>query len=331
MTVSRALRNQPRISESMRKQIHEKALELGYRPDPMLSALAHYRQGRGTPPVNAAIAWLNRWPDPAQLRSYQEFDLYWEGARKAAQKLGFHLEEFVVTEQMHPQRLATILLTRNVRGILLPPGPFAEGWAEAFPWEKFSVVSLGRNVSALPVHIVTSDQSANTMLAFDALRERGYERIGFAGRNWLPRLFGAGFLWSQMAIPEGLRLPPLLFSSSEDYATSEREFIAWFNANKPDAILTEMATLSRMLTNPACQKTGEVGLAALSVVDCPIDAGIFQNSEEIGRVSVLMLNSLINDNAKGIPPISREILIKGKWVDGKSLPGRLAGESQGAR
>ena len=66
----------------MRKQIHEKAQELGYRPDPMLSALAHYRQGRGAPPVNAAIAWLNRWPDPAQLRAYQEFDLYWEGARK---------------------------------------------------------------------------------------------------------------------------------------------------------------------------------------------------------------------------------------------------------
>ncbi|MBW8781419.1 MAG: LacI family DNA-binding transcriptional regulator [Verrucomicrobia bacterium] len=325
MTVSRALRNQPRISESMRKQIHEKALELGYRPDPMLSALAHYRQGRGAPPVNAAIAWLNRWPDPAQLRAYQEFDLYWEGARKAAQKLGFHLEEFVVTEQMNPQRLATILLTRNVRGILLPPGPFAEGWAETFPWEKFSVVSLGRNVSALPVHIVTSDQSANTMLAFGALRQKGYERIGFVGRNWQPRLFGAGFLWAQMGISEELRVPPLLFRS-EDYATSEQAFISWFNANKPDAILTEISTLPQMLANSACQKTEEVGLAAMSIVDCPIDAGIFQNSEEIGRVSVLMLNSLINDNAKGIPPISREVLIKGRWVDGKSLPRRLAGD-----
>jgi LacI family transcriptional regulator len=67
---------------------------------------------------------------------------------------------------------------------------------------------------------------------------------------------------------------------------------------------------------------GDIGLAALSVLDCPVDAGIYQYPEEIGRVSALALVTLINDNDLGIPAIHREILIKGKWVDGATLPDR---------
>ena len=36
----------------------------------------------------------------------------------------------------------------------------------------------------------------------------------------------------------------------------------------------------------------------------------------------LMLISLIHDNARGIPPIHRELLVKGRWVDGSTLPWR---------
>jgi len=50
-----------------------------------------------------------------------------------------------------------------------------------------------------------------------------------------------------------------------------------------------------------------------------VDAGIWQHPLEIGRVGV---NSIIHDNAHGIPPIQREILIKGNWVDSQSLPAR---------
>jgi hypothetical protein len=58
-------------------------------------------------------------------------------------------------------------------------------------------------------------------------------------------------------------------------------------------------------------------------LDIPVNAGIDQNAEEIGRVSVLVMISLMNDNAQGLPPIRREILIRGKWVDGSSLPSRV--------
>lgn len=318
MTVSRALRNQPRVSATMRAAIHAKALELGYQPDPMVTALVHYRNNRQIPAVKSSLAWLNRWPDPKQLRQFREFDLYWQGASLAAKKLGFRLEEFVVNESMSPERQAHILHTRNVRGILLPPGPFADGWTEKFPWGQFSIVGLGRTAETLPVHIVTSDQTANTMLAFEKLRERGFKRIGFVGEPWKKSLFCPGFLWSQCFESPDDRVPPLLFPRLETDRHAD-PFARWLREHTPDAILTENPRLPELIAQQGLRVPEDVGLAALTVLDCPIDTGIHQNPEEIGRVGVLMLNSLINDNDRGFPAINRQILVKGRWVDGVSL------------
>ena len=66
----------------------------------------------------------------------------------------------------------------------------------------------------------------------------------------------------------------------------------------------------------------DVAVAASTVVDIPVSAGINQNSEEIGRVAVETLISLINSNDRGRPTVPRRILIEGTWVDGASLPNR---------
>src|SRR5205823_5144385 len=92
VTVSLALRNSPKISEARRAQIKKVAEEMGYRPNAMAAALAHFKQSSKTHPVQAGLAWLNFWPNPKKLRSYAEFDRYWIGAQAAAEKLGYHLE-----------------------------------------------------------------------------------------------------------------------------------------------------------------------------------------------------------------------------------------------
>src|ERR1017187_4344007 len=74
-TVSRSLREDRRISEPVRQKVKLMAKEMGYRPDPMLSALAHYRRGNTNAPIGAELAWVNHWPEPKQFRSFKEFDL----------------------------------------------------------------------------------------------------------------------------------------------------------------------------------------------------------------------------------------------------------------
>lgn len=323
MTVSRALRNQSRISEAMREKIQAKAQAMGYHPDPALTALVHYRHNRMEAPVRAALAWLNFWPDPKQWRKYREFVHYWEGAEAAAKRQGFHLEEFIVDASMTPKRMAQILYTRNVRGILIPPGLYPEAWVGEFPWSQFSVVSIGRN--RLPLHTVTSDQMANTMMAVGKMLELGYGRIGFVAESWFLRMFGAGFLWAQeLKIKPADRVTPFFAPcrNAGEVEVFKPAFEKWFQRHKPDAILTENPFLLGILKSMGVRVPKDVGLAALTTLDCPIDAGVYQNPAEIGRVAVLVLQSLINDNDRGIPAINRQILIEGKWVDGSSLPSR---------
>ena len=105
VTVSLALRGDVRISVERRKEIAGVAERLGYRPDPMLSSLSAYRQGKKPHEIRSTVAWINQWPNPRSLRRYQEFDAYWRGAHDYASQLGYRLEEFVVTKDMTPARL----------------------------------------------------------------------------------------------------------------------------------------------------------------------------------------------------------------------------------
>jgi DNA-binding LacI/PurR family transcriptional regulator len=177
-TVSLALRGDPRITEARRKQIQEAALEMGYRPNPTAVTLAHFKRNSTQKPVQAALAWLNFYSDPKSLRSLGEFERYWRGANATAEKFGYHLDDFPCARTpMH--RLESVLTARGISGILLPPhGQIRPDWSD-FHWRQFSVVRFGRSIQNPAAHVVTADQVANMMLAFDETRKRGYERIGF--------------------------------------------------------------------------------------------------------------------------------------------------------
>jgi DNA-binding LacI/PurR family transcriptional regulator len=279
--------------------------------------------GERSQPVQAALAWVNCWPAPGQLRSYRAFEQYWQGARAAAGKLGYRLEEFVCNEQLTPQRLETILVARGILGILLPPHAAQPDWGN-FNWKRFSIVRLGRGITEPGGHVVTADQVANTLLAVEKMRARGYRRIGFVGfkttadTRWL---FDAGFLRAQMGMPPKERVPILGLDKLNPRA-SQPALMRWLKKEKPDAVLTVFLGLPEMLAQCGCRVPDDIGLAALSVVDFPIDAGIDQNALEIGRASILTLNSLIHDQDRGIPENCRQILIPGTWVDGSMLPVR---------
>jgi hypothetical protein len=75
-----------------------------------------------------------------------------------------------------------------------------------------------------------------------------------------------------------------------------------------------------MLKKAGYRVPQDIGLAATNVRDMSIDAGIDQDPEEIGRMTTLALTSLLHDNELGKPECIREILVRGKWVDGKRLP-----------
>jgi LacI family transcriptional regulator len=323
VTVSLALRNNPKIPEERRLQIQSVAQNLGYRPNAMAAALASCKRPIANAPIQAALAWLNQWPQPGRLRSYIEFDRYWQGARAAAEKFGYRLEEFVCGQPLSLPRLEKILMTRGIRGILLPPQPTEASWSKLH-WEHFSAVRFGRTVQSPRMHIVSSDQVANSALAYTEMQRRGYRRIGFVTGQAAKRggLFKAGYLFAQEEARETKLLPICTIEESESASSQKSHFARWLRAVKPDAILTDVAQTRELLANAGCRAPEDVGLAVMSILDGGADAGIDQHSEEIGRVAVLIVLSLMHDNAYGVPPIFRQVLIEGSWVDGSTLPDR---------
>lgn len=325
-TVSLALRGSPRISKEVRERICLEAEKLGYRPDPMLAALSQYRRDKLSLPITASIAWINAWMNPGELRGYREFDEYWRGASEAATKFGYRLEEFQLGKTCSPERLHQILSARGIRGILLPPQSPHPEWRD-FPWRQYAVVRFGRSLKEPQCHVVTADQVANTMLAFEKIRERGYKRIGFVDNDLQTvkrgHQFQAGFLLAQLDLEESEKTPVLNFRGAAP-AERVRLLEKWVKKNRIDAIFTGFAELPEYLRKAGIRVPDDVALASTTILDAGINAGIDQHPFEIGRVGFLMLNSLINDGAFGVPTIFRQILVEGSWVDGDSLPIRTA-------
>jgi LacI family transcriptional regulator len=330
VTISRALRNDPSISVTRRAEVKKLAEEMGYRPDPSLSALAAYRFARQEHKIQSGLAWINRYKDPKQWRKYGELKAYWTGAEKAAERFGYHLEEVLWAPGEPLKRLEKILDARGVRGILLPPHHFPLDWA-GFDWNKFSAVRFGMSVRNPDVHAVTTDQVRAMILAMEKIRQHGYERIGLIVPKDFDRHLGGNYVGGFYAAHElldlGHLLPPLSTDRmvySEQPETARQALEKWLHKHRPDAVLTTLVEVPSLIQKIGLRIPEDLAVAGNSILDLPLDAGINQNSEVIGRIAVETLVSQINLNERGQPIAPCRILVESLWQDGKSLPSKIS-------
>jgi LacI family transcriptional regulator len=328
VTVSLALKDSPRISKGRREQVQLLAKEMGYRPDPILSSLVVYRQSKRPAPIHSAIAWINHWQHPGDLRKIREFNDYWSGASVAAECFGYRLDEFVWQHDLTSERFETILQTRNVRGVLIPPHQDQDQpeWG-SFHWDNFSVIRFGLSVKSPDSHIVTADHMRGIVNAMEKIHAYGYKRIGFVvpgafdlrlGGSWT-----GGFIASQKLLNLSPALPPLITLDKISDLAFKQTFHQWFSKHKPDVLLTVDARVIPTIKQLGLRIPEDIAAASTSVADIPLSSGINQNSQEIGRVAVETLISLINSNDRGKPSVPRRILVEGTWRDGDSLPNRI--------
>lgn len=322
-TVSLALRNSRKISPQKCELIQQTAVEMGYRLNAAAANLAKYRTASSSVPVTAALAWLNCWPDPKRLHELGEFELYWENAKKTVEKHGYSLEEFVVEKNMTIERVEGIMKARGIQGILLPPHPDSCLDFTKLDWGQFSVLRFGRSVKNPAAHMVTADQVGNMLLAFNEVSKRGYKRIGMVDVSFgLQRYsFDAGFMKAQQTAEPSDRIS-IFRMNPDNPASSVAGFKEWFERERPDAVIAATGNVTFLIEAAGLKIGVDVGLAAMSVLDTRIDAGVYQNSEEIGRVAALSLIAQIQDHDRGAPDLYRQILVPGSWVDGKTLPDR---------
>ncbi|MGC3991355.1 MAG: LacI family DNA-binding transcriptional regulator [Chthoniobacteraceae bacterium] len=325
-TVAMALRNHPSVSLQRREEVRRMAETMGYAPDPHLAALAAYRRGTAPARIQNAIAWINHWDQPANLRKYREYDLYWRGAEAAARRFGYHLEEIPWSPGFPAKRFEQILVTRGIGGILIPPHTNSPDWGD-FDWHKFSAIRFGLSVAQPNLHLVTADQLRAILMAVQKIHDYGYERIGLVVGEDDDQRLGGNFVGGFAAARQLFKLPPCRPCSRgarNTHATPEkaqRALQRWMMKNQPDAIITAIAAVPPLLKTLGWNIPNQVAVAGTSM-DVPVEAGIDQHSEAIGRIAVEMLVSQINLNECGEPAEPCRILVESRWRDGKSLPDR---------
>ena len=312
-TVSLALRDSPRLPATTKTRIQALAREMGYQPDPMLSALIAYRGNAKIKQTQGTLAWITGTKENA-------FSLYYQGARERCQELGYKLDHFSLRE-IGPTRLSKVLWARNIKGVLLAPQVRNRAHLN-LTWEKFSAVTFGFTLVRPQLHVVTNAQYRSARMGMRMLRSSGYRRIGYVStHNTEERTdqnFSAGFMIEQARFKKSERIPPLIL---KDYSQEEqiRDFSAWYRKHKPDAILDHYNQIVKYKRELGISHE-QCALATLNRTTNETElAGIDQNDLVIGRTAVDFVVGMIHRNERGVPAIPFRILVQGTWVDGKSV------------
>lgn len=318
VTVSLALRSHPRISQETRTRVLTIAKRIGYRPDPVLSALMVYRHGNRPSGNQETLAWINVWPKPNKLK--EAYGPYWDGALERCNELGYNLQELrLVDFGMSPRRLSRALRTRNIHGLLIPPQYHSRAHLN-LEWEHFSAVAFGYTLARPKLHLVSNAQFRSAVIAIRALRKLGHRRIGMSLEHYLNERtdhnYVGGYLTEQLRSKSADQIPLLVLD--DESSKTRRKLLQWYEKYQPDAILTGGWFTRECLESAGYRPARDFSLSMLYLRNSD-DSGIDQNECTTGRTAVDILVGMLHRSERGIPPIPLRTLVEGQWVEGKTV------------
>ncbi|MBP7481264.1 MAG: LacI family DNA-binding transcriptional regulator [Lacunisphaera sp.] len=327
MTVSRVLRNFPRVAASTRRAVLQAAKKLGYTPDPHMARLMARVRSHRRRRAEAVIALVrDEIPGDELLdHAYQYVALH--DIRVRAERHGYRAEEFRLDRhQMSAGRLAQILETRGIEGLIISPQS-SHSIGMELDYSRFAAVTLGYGLQQPALHRASTNMTRGILQATAELAARGYRRIGLAVTQWVDarsdHTYSGAMLTYQQAIAPRDRVPLLLFPEN-NLAHEFEIFRAWFRRHRPDAIISFDSYVPDWLTQKLNLRIPEqVGVVVHDWVERHRDfAGIHHRRAQVAAAAVDMLATLLMQNERGVPDIPRQTLIPPAWVDGPSIRSR---------
>ncbi len=327
-TVSLSLRNEPRISLSTRANIAKIARQIGYEPNPYVSALMRSRR-HGRPvadrPLLAFVCALEH-PDAWRNAVSPTRRYIREGAFQRAAARGYEGREFWLHQDgMSPERFSEMLHARGIQGVVLGPLP-DNAPPPALRWEYFSAVSLSVPLASLTVHTICNDHYFSSLRTVQECCRLGYRRPGLvlreSHRTFFQGRWEAGFFTAQQSLPGVAALRPLFLPSLDDPAAVDLGlFNRWLDRERPDVIVAlNWECLEGVLKRAALRVPRDIGLASLC---CPEKnahiSGVHQDGHHIGATAADVLISMVERHEKGLPEHALTTMIEGSWNPGETL------------
>lgn len=315
MTVSRALKNSRLHRSATCQKIQQIARDLGWKPNPLVSALMSQRARQHGVRLLANLAILDpRSNEPAAN------GIYILGSNRQAHELGYGIETF----PFHPEssaRLRKILIARGVQGIVVMPVPAALSRVD-FDFTSFAAATIGYSVSN-PMPRVANDTQNALYLAFQQLEQRGYKRVGLimaddANRRMLCLYSGARmtynrFFAKRLTIKE-LNLPDEVFTP-----TRMRQILTWIRKERVQAVLSSAEHLHRKLTMHNASIPGDFGYLHLHKHTDPRVTSMDQMRDFIGQKAVDVVAGMIQRNERYPVAHPHTILTPSVWLEGETI------------
>ncbi len=333
-TVAEALRGSSRIKTKTQERVREAATRMGYRPDPVMSALSSYRSRQMRGSYQGTLAWMNSFDSKDILTTEQTFygDCY-RGGQQRAESYGYKMEIFSINEpRMTGKRLSQVLKSRNIAGVII--GPMQEITDSLdLDWAALNSVRIGYSLNDRRITTVISDQFGNTQRVFEKLYNDGFRRIGFACPEYVDNRvrnnFSGAYLSGAYRYQRGVSIP--LFMDEEPEGSS-RAFLRWYRKYRPEVIMAGGRSMYyKFLVSEGVEVPQEVQFVALHAehLRSPV-AGIYQNGMAVGGTAVDHLVAMIQRFKTGLETFPKTTMIQGRWIDNKSYDPALVKQTSKA-
>ncbi|PAW77502.1 MAG: hypothetical protein B9S32_10925 [Verrucomicrobia bacterium Tous-C9LFEB] len=328
-TVSRALRNHPALPRETCQKIQALAESLGYRTNPLIATLASQLRMSRTTPYQATLAFVTSYPTRnAWKEGRPAFLRFYKGAHERARLLGYELDEFWIKEPgFTMERIRKILQTRNIRGLLISPMPHPLGHLP-LDWSQYASATIGYTMASPHLHSTRNHHYHAITLCLRRLKYHGHRRIGLALRpqsyKYADDLFTARYLYHQYAT--GQKPLPIFCLGAANGEFTEKNFIRWFQKNKPDALICMGEQVHDWCAKMGIDVPGELSIVDMDIHDFQKQwSGIDGCEEDVAAAAVDVIVQQLQQNDLGIPRSPKTILVEGRWLAGSTLAKSPAG------
>ncbi|WP_319481792.1 LacI family DNA-binding transcriptional regulator [uncultured Draconibacterium sp.] len=169
-TVSRALKDNPLISEATREKIKKAAIEMGYRPNVMAANL----RTRRTNTIGVIVPLINR----------HFFSSVISGIEDVAYKKGFAVTISQSNDNLEKEStIAHSLFSSRVDGLILSIGMETQSYdhLKLFSERNIPLVFFDRIVEEIPAHKIVIDDFGGAYRATQHLIEQGRKKVAHIG------------------------------------------------------------------------------------------------------------------------------------------------------
>ena len=331
MTVSRALGNSPRVARATRKRVLAAARALDYAPDPHVGRLMRLVRGKRSRENRVVLALVRDDLPDDELHGGAYHYMRVEDVRARARQHGYKVEEFRLGHGgFRPGRVQQILEARGVEGVLVSVQS-SRKFGARLDYSKFAAATFGYGLAEPALHRASTNMMHGILGAMRELERRGYRRIGVAISKWVneraDHTYSGAVLHYQQGMPASRRVPLLLFPHNA-LERDEEAFCAWMRRWKPDALISFHGVVPAWVTGVLKLRIpGDVGFVVHDWVAGMGDwAGIDHRRNHVAAAAVDLVATQLVQNERGVPEVTRQILISPRFVDGASIRGEGRGK-----